>query len=122
MGLFPRLVHKIPWEVVLKGQEVQKSWTLFNKGFLKAQKKGHPHVLKMNQQGRRLTWLEKSACSLGRRVYGLWKREQGTWEDYKVIVRLSREKIRRFKLQLEINTFRPQREEERLLEIYYQQK
>ncbi len=38
-----------------------------------------------------------------KRVYGLWKKGQATQEDYKDVVRLCREKIRRAKAQLELN-------------------
>ena len=38
-----------------------------------------------------------------RRVYDLWKKGQATQEDYKDVVRLYREKIRRAKAQLELN-------------------
>jgi len=36
-------------------------------------------------------------------VYGVWKREQATYEDYKYTVKLCREKIRKAKTQLELN-------------------
>ncbi|KAK4831158.1 hypothetical protein QYF61_015628 [Mycteria americana] len=38
-----------------------------------------------------------------RRVYDLWKKGQATQEDYKDVMRLGREKIRRAKAQLELN-------------------
>jgi len=38
-----------------------------------------------------------------RRVYVLWKNGQATQEDYKDIVRLCREKVRRAKAQLELS-------------------
>ena len=38
-----------------------------------------------------------------RRVYDLWKKGQATQEDYRDVVRLCREKIRRVKAQLELN-------------------
>ncbi|KAK4819946.1 hypothetical protein QYF61_015846 [Mycteria americana] len=60
----------------------------------------------MNQQGRRLAWLNRGLWLDLRkkgRVYDLWKKEQATQEDYKDFVRLCREKIRRAKAQLELN-------------------
>ncbi|KAK4829538.1 hypothetical protein QYF61_005177 [Mycteria americana] len=45
-------------------------------------------------------WLE---IRKKRRVYDLWKKGQATQEDYKDVVRLCREKIRRAKAQLELN-------------------
>jgi len=38
-----------------------------------------------------------------KRVYDLWKKGQTTQEDYKDVKRLCRKKIRRVKVQLEIN-------------------
>ena len=45
-------------------------------------------------------WLE---LRKKRRIYDLWKKGQATQEDYKDVVRLCREKIRRTKAQLELN-------------------
>ena len=38
-----------------------------------------------------------------RRIYCLWKRGQVTHEDYKDVVKLCRENVRRAKVQLELN-------------------
>ena len=38
-----------------------------------------------------------------RKVYGLWKSGQATYDDYKYIVKLCRKKIRKAKAQLELN-------------------
>ena len=38
-----------------------------------------------------------------KKVYGLWKRRQATYEDYKYVVMLCREKISKAKAQLELN-------------------
>ncbi|KAK4827581.1 hypothetical protein QYF61_019483 [Mycteria americana] len=60
----------------------------------------------MSWQGRRLAWLNRQLWlefRKKRRVYDLWKNGQATQEDYKAVVRLSREKIRRPKAQLELN-------------------
>ncbi|GAB0209753.1 hypothetical protein GRJ2_003441000 [Grus japonensis] len=59
-----------------------------------------------DDQGRRPAWLNRELwLELGekRRVYGLWKKGQATQGDYKDVVRLCREKIRRAKAQLELN-------------------
>ena len=36
-GLFRSLIHKVPWEAVLKGKGVQEGWTFFKKEILKVQ-------------------------------------------------------------------------------------
>lgn len=41
-SLFGRLVGGIPWEAVLKGKAVQKSWTLFKKEIIKEQEQAVP--------------------------------------------------------------------------------
>ena len=38
-----------------------------------------------------------------RKVYGLWKSGQATYDDYRHVVKLCREKIRKAKAQLELN-------------------
>jgi len=53
---------------------------------------------KTSQWGRRLTWLNRKLwleLRKKKRAYDLWKKEQATHEDYKDVVRLQREKIRR---------------------------
>ncbi|KAK4824994.1 hypothetical protein QYF61_022520 [Mycteria americana] len=60
----------------------------------------------MSQQGRRLAWLNRELwleLRKKRRVYDLWKKGQATQEDYRDVMRLCREKIRRAKAQLELN-------------------
>ncbi|KAK4832941.1 hypothetical protein QYF61_026584 [Mycteria americana] len=57
-------------------------------------------------QGRRLAWLNRELwleLRKKRRVYNLWKKGQATQEDYKDVVRLCREKIRRARAQIELN-------------------
>ncbi|GAB0179390.1 mitochondrial enolase superfamily member 1 [Grus japonensis] len=60
----------------------------------------------MGRWGRRPAWLNRELWLELRkkgRVYGLWKKMQATQEDYKDVMRLCREKIRRAKAQLELN-------------------
>ncbi|KAK4827592.1 LOW QUALITY PROTEIN: hypothetical protein QYF61_019494 [Mycteria americana] len=60
----------------------------------------------MSWQGRKPAWLNRELwleLRKKRRVYDLWKKGQATQEDYKAVMRLSREKIRRAKAQLELN-------------------
>ncbi|KAK4811142.1 LOW QUALITY PROTEIN: hypothetical protein QYF61_019773 [Mycteria americana] len=104
-GLFRSLVERVPWEAVLKGKGVQEGWTFFKKEILKAQEQAVPMCRKTSRRGR-LAWLNRGLwleCRKKRRVYDLWKKGQATQEDYKDVVRLCREKIRRAKAQLEFN-------------------
>ncbi|KAK4832568.1 hypothetical protein QYF61_024186 [Mycteria americana] len=89
-----------------EGQGVQEGWTFFRKEILKVQKQAVPMGQKMSQQGRRLAWLDRELwleLRKKRRVCDLWKKGQATQEDYKDVVRLCRDKMRRAKAQLEFN-------------------
>ncbi|GAB0186782.1 hypothetical protein GRJ2_001143500 [Grus japonensis] len=60
----------------------------------------------MSWRGRRLAWLNRELwleLRVKKRTYDLWKKGQASQEDYKDVVRLCREKIRRAKVQLELN-------------------
>ncbi|KAK4828700.1 LOW QUALITY PROTEIN: hypothetical protein QYF61_000538 [Mycteria americana] len=105
-GLFRRLVERVPWEAALTGKGVQEGWTFFKEEVLKAQERAVPRCRKMNWQGRRPAWLTRELwleLRKKRRVYSLWNKGRATQEDYKGVVRLCREKIRRAKTQLEVN-------------------
>ncbi|KAK4830657.1 hypothetical protein QYF61_012537 [Mycteria americana] len=61
---------------------------------------------KTSQRGRPPAWLNRELWLELRKkkgVYDLWKKGQATQEDYKDVVRLCREKIRRAKAQLELS-------------------
>jgi len=63
-------------------------------------------VPKDEPSGRRPAWLNRELwleLRKKRRVYILWKKGQATQEDYKDIMRLCREKVRRAKAQLELS-------------------
>jgi len=105
-GLFRTLVERVPWEIVLKGKEVQESWTFFKEEVLKAQEQAVCLCCRMNQQGRRLAWLNRELLlelRRKRRVYQFRKKGQVTQEGYRDLVRSCREKIRKAKAQLELN-------------------
>ncbi|KAK4806242.1 LOW QUALITY PROTEIN: hypothetical protein QYF61_013386 [Mycteria americana] len=96
-GLFRGLVDRVPWEAVLKGKGVQEGWTFFKNDILKR---------RTSWRGRRPAWLNRELwleLRKKKRVYDLWKKGQATQEDYKDVMRLGREKIRRAKVKLELN-------------------
>ena len=91
---------------MLKGKGVEEGWTFFKNVVLKVQEQAISMCRKMSWQGRRLTWLNRELfleLRKKKRVYDLWKKEQATQEDYKEVMRLRRENIRRAKAQLELN-------------------
>lgn len=58
---------------------------------------GHPYVPKDESEGREINLAEQRdsfLLSSRERVYNLWEKRQETQEDYKVFIRLRREKIR----------------------------
>ena len=58
---------------------------------------------KSSQRARRPDWLNRDLwldLKNKRKVYGLWKSGQATYEDYRHVVKLCREKIRKAKAQL----------------------
>ncbi|PKU40120.1 adaptin ear-binding coat-associated protein 1 [Limosa lapponica baueri] len=104
--LFRSLVGKVPWEAALKVKGVQEGRVFFKEEVLKAQAQAIPVHCKVSHPGKRPTWLNKEIGSQlreKRRVYDLWKKEQATQEDYKGVVKLCREKIRKAKAQLELD-------------------
>ena len=61
---------------------------------------------KMSRRARRLGWLNRDLwldLKNKRKVYGLWKSGQATYDDYRYVVKLCREKIRKAKAQLELS-------------------
>jgi len=88
----------------MKGKGVEEGWTFFKKEVLKAQEQAVPMCRKMNQQGRRLAWLNREPL-LGlrekRKFYHFWKEGQVTQEEYRGFTRSCREEIRKAKAQLE---------------------
>ncbi|KAK4811203.1 hypothetical protein QYF61_021274 [Mycteria americana] len=102
-GLFRTLVERVPWETVLKGKGVQEGWAFFKKEVLKAQEQAVPVCHKTNRRGRRLAWLNRELLMelrKKRRVYHFWKKGQASQEEYRDLVKSSREKIRKAKAQL----------------------
>ncbi|PKU48424.1 rna-directed dna polymerase from mobile element jockey-like [Limosa lapponica baueri] len=90
----------------LKDKGVQEGWTFFREEVLKAQQQAVPVRSKARRPGKRPAWLNKEIRSQlreKRRVYDLWKKGQATQEDYKGVVKLCREKIRKAKAQLKLD-------------------
>ena len=65
-----------------------------------------PMSRKTSQRARRPGWLNRDLwldLKSKRKVYGLWKGGQATYDDYKYVVKLCMEKIRKAKAQLELS-------------------
>ena len=55
-----------------------------------------------------------------KRIYVLWKKEWATQKEYKDVVKMCREKIRKVKAQLELNLAAGVKRNKKLLQIYQQ--
>ena len=106
MCLFRRLVGGVPWDSVLKSKGVQDGWSLFKKEILKAQEQADPLSSKMSQRERRSAWMSKELflrLQEENRIYLLWKKGRPTRKEYKEVVKMCREKIRKAKAKHELN-------------------
>ena len=103
--LFRRLVGRVPWGSVLESKGVQDGWLLFKKEVLKAQEQAVPLSRKMSRCGRRPAWMNRELflrLQEKKRIYLLWKKGRATQKEYKEVVKMCREKIRKAKAQLEL--------------------
>ena len=73
---------------------------LFKKEVLKAQEQAVPLGPKMSQWGRRLAWMNTELffrLQEKKRIYLLWRKGQAMQKEYKEVVKMCREKIRKAK-------------------------
>ena len=98
------MVGRVPWDSVLKGNGVQEGWLLLKKEVLKAQEQVIFLCHKMREK--RQVWVNMGLflkLKEKKRIYLLWRKGQATWEEYREVVRIYREKIKKVKAQLELN-------------------
>jgi len=89
-GLFKELLGGIPWARALKGRGIQECWLLSKRHFLHAQERCIPLRKKPRKGGRRPAWLNKELLAeprWKRKVHGMWKEGQPTWEEHRNVVR-----------------------------------
>ena len=80
--------------------------SFLNKEGSDAQEQAVPLCHKMSQQGRRPAWMNRESflrLQEKNRVYLLWKKGWATHGEYKEVVSICREKIRKAKAKLELN-------------------
>ena len=96
--LFRRLVGGVPWGSVLESKGVQDGWLLFKKEVLKVQEQAVHLSRKMSQSGRRPVWMNRELflrLQEKKRIHLLWKKGRATQKEYKEVVKMCREKIRK---------------------------
>ena len=107
--LLKELLSGIPWETVLKGMGTEQSWQLFKDTLLRAQWLSIPQEKKSRRGGRRPLWLCKDLqlkLREKREMYRKWKQGCVFWEEYRAVVRVCRDRIRKAKAQIELNLAR----------------
>jgi len=100
-GFFQELPGGIPWVRALEGRGVQESWSLFKYHFLHAQDRCIPLNKKSSKGGRRPAWMSKELLAelrWKRKVYGMWKEGQATWQEYRSVVKAWRDAMRNHRI------------------------
>jgi len=108
-GLFKDLLRGITWVRALEGRGDQESWLLFKHHFPHTKDLCIPMSKKSSKAGRRPAWMSKEflvEIRWKRKVYGIWKEGQPTWEEYRNVVRACRDATRKAKACLELNLAR----------------
>ena len=108
-SLFKDLLGGIPAVRNLEGRGVQENWLLFKHHFLHAQDQCISMSKKSSKGGRTHAWMNKELPTKLKwkiKVYGMWEEGQGTWDEYKNIVRACREATRKARVHLEFNLAR----------------
>jgi len=109
LALFKELLGGISWVRALEGRGVQEQWLLFNHHFLHAQNRCIPLSKKSRKGVRRPAWMSKELLAelrWKRKVHGMWKEGQATWEEYRNVVRACRDATRKAKVHLKLNLAR----------------
>ena len=86
--------------------ETRKAGNAFKEVILKVQELTIPKSRKTSQWARRPDCLKRDLwldLKTKRMVHVLWKSGQATYDDYRYVVKLCREKIRKAKAELELN-------------------
>jgi len=108
-ALFTELLGGISWARALEGRGVQDCWSLFKCHFLHAQERCIPLRKKWSKGSRRPARLNKELLAeirWKRKVHGMWKEGQVTWEEYRNVVRACSDATRKAKAHLEIKLAR----------------
>ncbi|KFV20185.1 hypothetical protein N340_14281, partial [Tauraco erythrolophus] len=108
-GLFRDLLTRVQWDEALKGRGVQESWLIFKDHLLQAQEWCIPTNRKSGRNTRRPAWMNELLLDqLGhkKKAYRGWKQGQVAWEEYREIVRATRDQVRKAKALIELNLAR----------------
>ncbi|KFV08192.1 hypothetical protein N340_06134, partial [Tauraco erythrolophus] len=108
-GLFRDLLGRVQWDEALQGRGAQERRLIFKDHLLQAQERCIPTKRKSGRNTRRPAWMNKELLDqLGhkKKVYRGWKKGQVAWEEYREIVRATRDQVRKAKALIELNLAR----------------
>ncbi|PKU38766.1 glycerol kinase [Limosa lapponica baueri] len=92
--LFKDLLGRVPWDMVLDGRGAQESRLIFKDHLLQAQGSSILISMKSGKSVWRPAWMNNELLAKikdKKEAYRGWKEEQVTWEEYRNIVRASRD-------------------------------
>ena len=98
LSLLRDLLDRISWDKALEGRGAQDSWSVFKDHLLLAQERCIPTKRNSDRNSRRPTWMNKELLAKFKQkkeAYRGWKQEQVAWEEYREIVRVAREQVRK---------------------------
>ncbi|KFV08917.1 hypothetical protein N340_13153, partial [Tauraco erythrolophus] len=108
-GLFRDLLARVQWDEALEGRGAQESWLIFKDHLLQAQELCIPTKRKSGRNTRRPAWMNKELLDqLGhkKKAYRRWKQGQAAWEEYRAIIRATRDQVRKAKALIELDLAR----------------
>ncbi|KFQ11595.1 hypothetical protein N330_13859, partial [Leptosomus discolor] len=113
--LFKESVSRSPWETALRDKGAGQSWQIFEDTFHGVQELSIPRCQKSGKQGKRPAW--RSRDLLGKlkgkkELHRQWKQGQVLWEEHRDAAR-----IRKAKVQLELNWARDAKDNDGLLQV-----
>ena len=107
--IFKELVSRPLSETVLRDREAEQSWQIFKDAFHKAQELSIPQCKNSGREGTRLAWLSRDLLVKlkgKRELHRQWKQGHISREEYRDSAQLCRDKVRRTKVRLELNSAR----------------
>ncbi|KFV11000.1 hypothetical protein N340_13377, partial [Tauraco erythrolophus] len=108
-GLFRDLLARVQWDEALEGRGAQESWLIFQDHLLQAQERCIPTKRKSGRNTRRPAWMNKELLDQlahKKKAYRGWKQGQVAWEEYRAIVRATRDQVRKAKALIGLNLTR----------------
>ncbi|KFQ27244.1 hypothetical protein N331_08889, partial [Merops nubicus] len=104
--LFKELLNRTPWEAVLRDKGTEQSWQIHKEAFHRVQELSKPMCRKSGKKRKRLAWLShKLLVELKNKVklHKQLKQGQVSWRKCRVADWLWRDKVRKAKVQLQLN-------------------